>query len=210
MIDEVKIESNLVRFKELIAKDNRSEQLLDMYERRWSEQLLIAPASGRKHYHNCFPGGYLDHILRVYDLSVQMTKTFMENNGQIDFTPEEMRFAALHHDLGKLGDNDSAPYYIEETSDWHRKNQNKYYKINDQLQVMEPTHRGLAILSEEGIRLTQTEWLSILLADGLYQEGNSYYLMNNSYPYPMKTQLPNIIHAADKMASDIERGNSRF
>ena len=40
------------------------------------------------------------------------------------FTQEELLFAAMHHDLGKLGDG-TKPYYLPQDSEWHRKNKNE-------------------------------------------------------------------------------------
>ena len=44
----------------------RKTNLLEMYK-HFEERMAIAPASGLIHYHNCFAGGYVDHILRVID-----------------------------------------------------------------------------------------------------------------------------------------------
>jgi hypothetical protein len=39
---------------------------------------------------------------------------------------KNLMFAAMHHDLGKIGfPGDGNEVYQVETSDWHRKNQNK-------------------------------------------------------------------------------------
>ena len=32
----------------------------------------MAPASAKEHYHNAMYGGYVDHILRVVDLSLKV------------------------------------------------------------------------------------------------------------------------------------------
>jgi len=209
MFDANEIVERYERFMELIGKDDRAEQLIAMYEKRWPQQLLEAPASAYPHFHNAFPGGYLDHILMVYDFAVDIAKLYHASGGKLDFTPQELRFAALHHDLGKLGQNDQEPYYVEQDSDWHRQKLGQLYKHNE-IQYMDTAERGLSILHEEGISITQKEWMAIRLADGMYKEANKAYYKNSSYPYPMRTQLPWIIHHGDYMATVFERERARF
>ncbi len=47
-------------------KGERLEKLLFMYsELELGQNLAIAPASGNAGYHNCYIGGYIDHIFNV-------------------------------------------------------------------------------------------------------------------------------------------------
>ena len=208
MVTEKQIVQNYERFMKLLESDSRFEQLQTMYK-DFEEQLTIAPASSKTYYHNCFPGGYLDHILRVYDLAIQQAKILKDNGIKFNFTGEELKFAALHHDLGKLGFSDSEPYYMDEESDWHRA-RGKMYGINENVQYMNTTDRGLYALQKYGIKMTLNEYLSIKLADGLFNAGNGEYLEKTQYPYQMHSVLPYIIHWADYMASVIERQINRF
>ena len=208
MIDyEKKAEENYTRFMEFISQDSRSEKLKAMYEILHNE-LISAPASGKVHYHNAFPGGYLDHVLRVADTTLQLPSVYKKIGGSIDFTKEEAIFAALHHDLGKLGHPLEGPYYLEQDSDWHRK-RGELYKHNENLSYMSPPDRGLMLLQKYGIIVTDKEWVSIKLSDGLYDEGNKSYLKTYQ-PYPLKTVLPRIIHMADYMSSQAENDMGRI
>ena len=81
----------------------RKEQLTSMYE-KFAERIMTAPASSHADRHNCFPGGYLDHILRVCDMSKALYDIWHKvNAGTNTFTFEELIFSALNHDLGKIG-----------------------------------------------------------------------------------------------------------
>ena len=200
----VSVDENRARLYEIVAGDSRSENLKKLYD-DFGEELTSAPASGKAHYHNAWPGGYLDHVLRVHDVAIDMAKTFASHGGKLTFTPQELQFSALNHDLGKLGDP-SEPYYIKETSDWHRKNMGRMYKYNETTQYMTVTDRALFLLQEYDIKVTKNEWLAINLSDGLYTPGTEAYLKNNLYPYPMHTTLPHIIHWADHMATVVEKG----
>lgn len=207
MNNETVIKEQYERFMGIIQKDDRSDDLEKMYD-DFGNQLVEAPASPFRHWHNAFLGGYLDHVLRVHDVAIQQAKLFKEIGGELDFTAQELRFAALHHDLGKLGEPDK-PYYLEEDSDWHRQNLGRMYKFNE-IQYMSVTDRALYLLQSYGIEVTQSEFLAIKLSDGLYDESNKSYLKNNMYPYPMKTNLPYIIHMADYMSTNVERNMTKI
>jgi len=207
-LDENKIKEDYDRFMSLIDEDDRSENLKRMYE-DFEQELAAAPASAVQHFHNAFPGGYLDHVLRVYDISVDLTKTFHNFEGNLDFTSQELRFTTLHHDLGKLGDP-GEPYYMEQDSEWHRKTLGQNYKYNNTIQYMNVTDRAHYLLQLYDIPITKNEWLGIHLSDGMYEASNKSYLMNNMYPYPMKTNIAYIVHVSDYLATAIERDKTRF
>ena len=56
--------------KSYISEPRRS-QLLDFYS-QYAERIMMMPASYKKEYHNAFPGGYVDHILRVVDCALKL------------------------------------------------------------------------------------------------------------------------------------------
>jgi hypothetical protein len=200
--------NKFIEFVKKVFKDNpeRLEKLLVMYSaNELGEELLLAPASGRLHYHSAYIGGYIDHIMNVCRNAFNIKKMFESGGGRINFTDEELFFAALHHDLGKLGDG-TTPYYIPEKSDWHRKNQNSVFKQNPELYWMDVTDRALWLLNQYGIKYSQNEMLAIKLADGLYNEPNKKYFINYSDGGELKTELPYIIHWADHMSCRIESG----
>ena len=114
--------------------DDRKENLLKMYE-DFKERMMFAPASAKGAYHNAMPGGYVEHILHIIQFSLQLKKVWEDNGAEINFTDEELVFAAMHHDLGKVGDLEY-DYYIPQDSDWHRKNRGEIYKHNPSLQYM--------------------------------------------------------------------------
>ncbi len=138
-----------------------------------------------------------------------MTKMFHNFEGNLDFTSQELRFATLHHDLGKLGDP-GEPYYMEQDSEWHRKTLGQNYKHNNTIQYMSVTDRAHYLLQLYDVPITKNEWLGIHLSDGMYEDSNKSYLMNNMYPYPMKTNIAYIVHVSDYLATAIERDKTRF
>lgn len=206
MLTEQEIQERYTQFIDLLRSDDRFDMLMGMYS-VLHDELLAAPASGRVYYHNCFPGGFLDHSVRVAETSLKVTTLYKAMGGVVDFTKQELIFSALHHDLGKLGTEDG-PYYVEQDSDWHRK-RGELYKNNDTIQYFRAPERGLMMLQKYGVAVTEKEWLAIKLSDGMYDESNKSYLMNYA-PYSMKTNLPNIIHWADHMSSRVEKDKVQF
>jgi hypothetical protein len=194
------------QFMKLINKDSRADKLLVMYE-QFGEQLAEAPASRKSHYHNAFPGGYIDHVVRVAESAMKVSRLYKEMGGDIDFTSQECIFSALHHDLGKLG-MEGTPYYIDQESDWHRK-RGEVYTHNPELGYMTVPDRALFLLQKYGIEITQKEFLGIKLADGMYDESNKSYLASYD-PYPIRTSLPRILHVADYLSSRVEGDILRF
>ena len=55
--------------RELVKKHAAEDQvanILSMFD-DFEERITSSPASGRLNYHNCFVGGFLDHVLRVQE-----------------------------------------------------------------------------------------------------------------------------------------------
>ena len=182
--------------------DDRKENLLKMYD-YFKERMMFAPASGREHFHNPMPGGYVEHILHVISNSLELKQVWANNGANINFTDEELVFAAMHHDFGKVGDLEH-DYYIPNESEWHRKNQGKIYSHNPSLQYMKVPDRALWLLQHFGIKVTDKEYIGIKLTDGLFDEANKSYLMTYNPDFALKSNMPHILHQADMMATYIE------
>jgi hypothetical protein len=173
------------------------------------DRMMFAPASSKEHFHNAFPGGYVEHVLNITRAVKSVYQTWKDHGAHINFTEEEMIFATLHHDLGKVGD-DEMDYYIPNESEWHRKNQGKIYTPNPKLQYMNVSDRSLWLLQKFDVKLNQTEYIGLKLADGMYEEGNKQYYMSFTPDFELQTNLPHIIHQADMLASKTERDNWKY
>ena len=182
--------------------NNRREKLLNMYH-YFEDRMCMAPASGKEHYHNAFVGGYVEHVLHVIDCAIQIKEMWKNNGGTINFTDEELIFAAMHHDLGKVGDLEE-DYYIPNESDWHRKNQGLIFSHNPKLQYMTVTDRAIFILNHFEISMTEWEYIGLRLTDGLYEEANKNYYIGYQPSRSLKSNIAYILHQADSMATHIE------
>ena len=136
MLEAEKIKSNWERYREIVNTmfPTRKAELNRLYD-DFEDRLVLMPASSVAHFHNAFAGGYVDHILRVIDCTKALYATWKSKGSDLSgYTEEEMIFAAMHHDLGKAGfPGDGNEVYQVETSDWHRKNQNKMYRHNENI-----------------------------------------------------------------------------
>jgi hypothetical protein len=121
----------------------------------------------------------------------------------INYTEEELVFAAMNHDLGKIG-TEEAEQYIPNDSEWHRKNLGKLYKYNPINAFMTVPDRSIFLLQQRGIPVTYNEYIGIKLHDGLYEEANKAYYISNSKESKLRCNLPILLHHADHMASRIE------
>ncbi len=189
-------------------ESSRAKKLKQLYS-DFKDRIIIAPASGRLHYHNAFEGGYLDHVLGVIKAGFLVTRNMKDLNAEIDFSKEELVFTCMNHDLGKLGDLKN-PYYLPEDSDWHRKNQGKIYKHNPKINYMSVPDRSIFLLQHYGVTMTEKELVAIRLHDGLYDDGNKQYLISYSSDHKLGSMLPNVVHFADHMATLSERNKAGY
>ena len=198
--------ANYEKFRKLINQTfsgERLEALNKMYD-HFEERMIYTPASSVEHYHNAFPGGYVDHVLRVTRNALKVYDLW-QDLGMImeEFDKETLIFTALHHDLGKLGTPD-ADYYIKNDSEWHVKNQGKIYKTNPNIHWMNLNDRTMCNLQHFGVKYTEEEMIGMRLTDGLYDENNKEYYIKYNNDDRLATSIPFIMHTADQMAAIYE------
>ena len=212
--NEQELIQNYERFigfvKKAFAKNQkRLDHLLHMYsDDELGQELVMAPASSNINFHSAYPGGYIDHIMNVCKYTYKFKDMLQTEGGNINFTDEEMLFAAVHHDLGKLGDGNN-PYYIPEDSEWHIKNRGMVYKVNPKLNWMQVSDRTFHLLNKYEIAYSENEFLGIKLANGVYDDDAKPYFINYRDGGALKTELPYLIHWADHFSVRIEVGHQK-
>lgn len=180
----------------------RKEQVLDMLT-SLEDKIVLSPASGKAHYHNAFPGGYVDHVNRVVVAALKTRKLWQELGVEDDFTTEELVFSALFHDFGKVGDGTEEGYLPQEDK-WRQDKLGEKYTPNPKLPFMLIPDRSLYILQSYGISCTLTEYITIRIHDGLYDDSNKAYFISHNPESKLRTNLPYIIHQADMVAARME------
>ena len=182
---------------------DRKDQLLEFYN-KLQDRLIVYPASNNTKYHNCIPGGYIDHVNRVIKGSIYVHKLWTAMGGKMDnYTMEELIFSAINHDLGKIGDQEHQAY-LPSTDAWRIKNLGEIYTFNNKLNFMSVPDRSIFLLQEAGIPISQNEFIGIKTHDGLYDQANEAYLKSYSTESKPRTNLTFVLHQADMMAARIE------
>ncbi len=103
---------------------------------------MMMPAAHKPQYHNCFPGGYVDHVNRVIQGALKIDRVWREMDVIDTYSTEELVFSALNHDLGKFGTFEEEAY-LPQTDQWRREKLNEPYMFNDRLEFMSVPDRGL-------------------------------------------------------------------
>ena len=196
--------SNYDKHKKIVETyiTERKDRVLSMID-ALGENYVMAPASNKSWHHNAFPGGYVEHVNRVVEYAVKQMRLFKEIGGEIDFTEEELVFAALFHDLGKIGDG-VKDNYIPQTDKWRQDKLSEMYTFNPELDFMLIPDRSLFVLQKFGITLTQKEFIAIRIHDGLFDKANEAYYFSNMESSRLKSSIVPILHSADYLASKVE------
>jgi len=187
------IESNFNKFRSLCEKlGDRSEAALRLVD-GLGERLAVCPASAKKDYHNAFPGGLVEHSLRVLQNAMVLTKAYGWK-----IPKESLIIGCLFHDLGKVGDHKN-DYYVP-AEPWRAEKMGEMYTYNKDMQYMSVPHRGVFLCQHYGLRLTQEEMLAILLNDG--------FVLDDNKPYCLKDPiLAHVVMTADYISTQQEKGN---
>jgi len=205
MIEAEKIESNFNKHLAIIKnyiKSPRKEEVLGMVK-AYADEYVMAPASTKSWYHNAFAGGYVDHVNRVVEYAIKQLNLYKDMQGTVDFTEEELVFAALFHDLGKLG-YPSKPNYLVQTDKWRQDKLAEKYTNNSDLDFMLIQDRSLFILQTFGIKVNFKEYLAIRTHDGVFDDANKPYFFSYQESSRIKSNIVHILHSADYLASKVE------
>jgi len=134
------------------------------------ERLTMCPASLRESEYGPYPGGLIEHSLRVTSNMRKLAAAY-----EADVSVKSILAVGLLHDLGKVGDLET-DFYVEQKSDWHREKLGQFYKYNESLSKMSITHQTLFLLQHFGVTLTRDEWIAIQLSGGSHFEENRFYV----------------------------------
>ena len=205
MINQEQMDNNWEELMSIIDthfEDTQRENILKLHS-DFEDEYKTAPASGRPNYHNCFKGGYLDHVLHVIKNSVMIKKLYEKNGVKSIHTDSDVVLAAMFHDLGKLGDG-TQPYYKYQTDDWRRKKLNEWYTMNKDLDFMTVHDRALWILAKYNVDLNTHVYKAILCADGMFDPSAEVYFRAYN---DTRHVLGSIIHFGDWLSTICEKQN---
>jgi hypothetical protein len=180
------IEKNWLRFRSLCEKlGERTPVVMRMVD-ELDERLCLCPASAKKDYHGAFPGGLVDHSLRVLKNLVALNNAYGWK-----LPKDSMIVGALFHDVGKVGlpgkgsEND---FYLPQTDGWRVEKLGEEYKYNDGIAYLTTPDRSVFMMQHYGIQLSADEYLAIKLNDGfILQENKPYGLKLSPLVYGVMT-----------------------
>jgi hypothetical protein len=178
MLTPEEIEQNWNEFRSLCGRlGPRTEPVITMLD-ELDERLCLCPASARADYHGAFPGGLVDHSLRVLKNLLVLNKGYGWN-----LRKDSMIVGALFHDLGKVGmpgkekEND---FYVDQPDSWKREKRGEVYAYNNDIPFMTTPDRSVFVLQHYRIQLDPDEWLAVKLNDGFVLESNKPYCLKSS------------------------------
>lgn len=175
MLTPEEIESNWKRFYSLCEKTgDRAPAIAAMLD-ELDERLCLCPASAKKDFHGAFPGGLVDHSLRVLNNLVALNKSY-----DWKLKKESMILGALFHDIGKIGmpgKESSNDFYAPQTDSWRHDKLGEVYKYNDAIDYLSTPDRSVFIMQHYQVALTSEEWLAIKLNDGFVVDMNKPYCL---------------------------------
>lgn len=153
-----------------------------------TDKLAQCPCSTK--YHGAYPGGLVDHLLNVTNLSYRLSHLFtLSINDR-----SSLMFCSLIHDLGKLGNCDSDLYLPNPDSNTREK---VPFIANTSLISIPHETRTLYWLDRMNIHgLTEDELQAICYHAGPYKSGYMDSIRKES-------NLLVLLHSADNLATKI-------
>ena len=154
MLTAVKIEKNKQRFLEASRTYNVFTKELEDF---LGEEFFLAPASAYLSMYGCYPGGLVDHLLKVCKYAIQLN----------DLLPEKMREnktsivkCVFISQIGKTF------MFVQNESEWHRTNQGKMYEYKtDDTISMSIGEKSAYYALKYGVELSEVEYQAVIFAN---------------------------------------------
>ena len=185
------IESNFNKYRGFFEKlGDRSTVGVAMVD-ALGERLALCPASGRKDYHNSFPGGLVEHSLRVLGNAIKLSRAF-----EWKIPKDSLIIGALLHDIGKVGD-ENEDYYVD-ADQWRKDKQGELYDYSRTIPYMSVPDRSVYLCQYHNLILSRDEFLAIKLNDG--------WVVTDNKPYCLKEpMLAHVVMTADYISTMQEK-----
>ena len=171
------LENSMKKFtkfaKKLFSNDENNLASIENFLNVFGERIVMCPATIMQSNNWSRPGGLLDYSLEITTKMIAIRDAM-----EMDISNKSIGVVGLFHYIGMIGDQKEELLFPHD-SDWHIK-QGRLYKFNEKIQKMSIPHRSLFLLQEFGVKLTQDEWLAILLCNGQAKEENRFYLYNEN------------------------------
>jgi hypothetical protein len=157
MIQEQIIINNFELFNTQASKLGAKGGSILSYVDNNAERIMLAPASTKRDYTSCHPGGLVEHSLRVLQNAAKLRQVY---NLTDSVSTQSVILCSLFHDIGKVG-TESKEYYVDNASDWHRDKLGVYYNVADRFQHIPVSQLSLFILSQNKVEIDIDEWYAV-------------------------------------------------
>ena len=157
MNQEQVIVKNFELFKVQVSKLSSKGGTILNYVDNNAERIMLAPASTKRDYTCCHPGGLVEHSLRVLQNAAKLRQVY---NLTDSIATQSVILCSLFHDIGKIG-TQSKEYYVDNTSAWHRDKLGVYYNIADRFQHVPVSQLSLFTLSQNKVEIDIDEWYAM-------------------------------------------------
>lgn len=160
----------------------------------FGERYILCPASRAKDHNSAFPGGLCYHNLLVMSWMSKFDKLVNEKRTS---TNTIVKLSILH-EIGKLG-NLEKEYFVKNQAQYYI-DKGLFYEFNQEIQFMKVCDRSLYLCSHFGIKLSEDEYVAILLNDEeksstfTYNEPQLSSLLKMSVNWARKIEKQNIVH----------------
>ena len=157
MTKTVELKDSILKNKQTFLEKNELYGILsDELVNYLGEDLFTAPASTMKSLHNAFPGGLIDHILKITKYAIGINRLLPKG---MDVDAQSIVKVCFLHQIGKT--------YLYKwcESEWHRNNQGKMYEFNEELTSMRVGERSVYYAMKYGVSLNEEEYQSIVNYD---------------------------------------------
>ena len=157
MNQEQIIIKNFELFKTQVAKLGVKGGEILSYVDNNSERIMLAPASTKRDYTCCHPGGLVEHSLRVLQNVAKLRQVY---NLTDSVATSSVILCSLFHDIGKVG-TENKEYYVDNASEWHRDKLGVYYNVAERFQHIPVSQLSLFILSQNNVEIDIDEWYAM-------------------------------------------------
>jgi hypothetical protein len=157
MNQEQTIIKNFELFKTQVAKLGAKGGNITTYVDNNAERIMLAPASTKRDYTCCHPGGLVEHSLRVLQNAAKLRQVY---NLTDSVSSQSVVLCSLFHDIGKVG-TENKEYYVDNTSDWHRDKLGILYNVADRFHHVPVSQLSLFTLSQNKVEIDIDEWYAV-------------------------------------------------
>lgn len=149
----LKLKEKVERNTKIFLKKNEeykifTKELLDFL----GDSLFVAPATHSTHLYNAFPGGLVDHILKVSKYAIQINSMLPEH---IRIDVFSLLKICMIHQIGKVN-------RFKITNEDYKNIKGVMYDINEQFNKISVGERSVYYSITNGVKLNEIEYSTII------------------------------------------------